>query len=197
MSRFNESEARSLLAEYGRKLVSSGLVQGSWGNLSIRIDDDYMICTPSGLDYTRLGPSDMVKVNIKTLEYDAVHEHKPTSEKLFHSRIYLTRPDAGAIVHVHSLYSCIFAACEKNLHIQSPDNAARIGNVVLCADYGMAGTATITRNIVKALRKSDSKGCFMNHHGMVCYGEDLQSAFENALIIEKEAESFIMSDYKE
>ncbi|MBQ2747398.1 MAG: class II aldolase/adducin family protein, partial [Firmicutes bacterium] len=68
-----------MLVDYGKKLVQTGLVQGTWGNLSVRLDDTYMIVTPSGLDYLRLTPADMVKVNIETLEYEG--DLKPTSEK--------------------------------------------------------------------------------------------------------------------
>ncbi len=191
MKMVDESKARQLLVEHGNKLISSGLVQGTWGNLSIRIDSDYMICTPSGLDYTRLGPSDMVKVNLYTLEYDEKHEHKPTSEKLFHSKIYLTHPEAGAIVHVHSLYSCIYAACSKDMHVRNPIVANQIGNKIVCAKYGMGGTEKLTNNIISALRKSEAKGCFMDHHGMVCYGKNIQDAFKNAQTIEEYAKKQI------
>ncbi|MBQ0005715.1 MAG: class II aldolase/adducin family protein [Clostridiales bacterium] len=191
MDFINEQEARELLVQHGNKLLSSGLVQGTWGNLSIRINSEYMICTPSGLDYTRLGPEDMVKVNLYTLEYDEEHENKPTSEKGFHSQIYLTHPDAGAVVHAHSLYSCIYAACSKDMNIKNVVTAGIIGKKIPCADYGMAGTEKLTKNIIAALRKSGAKGCFMDHHGMVCYGKDMKDAFRNALTIEESAKKHI------
>ncbi|MCR5134736.1 MAG: class II aldolase/adducin family protein, partial [Clostridiales bacterium] len=52
----DEWSKRCLLVEYGKKLLETGLVQGTWGNLSIRLDDEYMLVTPSGLDYNRLTP---------------------------------------------------------------------------------------------------------------------------------------------
>ena len=90
-----EWELREKLCEYGKKLVKTGLVQGTWGNLSIKLDDTYMLVTPSGLDYTRLTPADMVKVNISTLEYEG--SLKPTSEKGLHAEVYKQRPDAREI----------------------------------------------------------------------------------------------------
>ena len=86
--------------------METGLVQGTWGNLSIRLDDKYMLVTPSGLDYTRLTPADMVKVNISTLAYEG--SLKPTSEKGLHAEVYKQRPDAGAVIHTHSKYCCVF-----------------------------------------------------------------------------------------
>lgn len=186
----DEIRARELLVKHGNLLLSTGLVQGTWGNLSIRIDSDYMICTPSGLDYSRLGPSDMVKVNLHTLEYDAEHEHKPTSEKGFHSKIYLTHPDAGAIVHVHSLYSCIYASCGKNMAVDN-EYSSKLGEIIACAKHGPAGTNKLTNNIINAFNQTKSKGCFMDHHGMVCYGADMEDAFANALLIEEIAKNHI------
>ena len=55
----DEREGREFLVEYGHKLLETGLVQGTWGNLSVRLDDRFMICTPSGLDYERGGKRDL------------------------------------------------------------------------------------------------------------------------------------------
>ena len=103
-----ELELREKLVAYGNKLVDEGLVQGTWGNLSIRLDENYMLVTPSGLDYRRLTAADMVKVNLQTLEYEG--SLKPTSEKGIHAGIYLRRPDIHAVIHTHSKYCSIFIA---------------------------------------------------------------------------------------
>ena len=86
-----EQTLRQQLVEYGKKLVSAGLVQGTWGNISVRLDEKYMLATPSGLDYDRLTPEDMVKVEIETLKYEG--NLKPTSEKGLHAAIYKKRAD--------------------------------------------------------------------------------------------------------
>ena len=62
MKRISESDARIDLVRYGRRLVQAELVQGTWGNLSVRLDNNYMLTTPSGLDYQLVKPADMVKV---------------------------------------------------------------------------------------------------------------------------------------
>ena len=100
-----EEKLREMLVEYGKKLVQSGLVQGTWGNISVRIDDTYMLTTPSGIDYIRLKSDDMVKVQIDDMSYEGIN--KPTSEKELHAAIYKQRPDIGAIIHTHSKYSSV------------------------------------------------------------------------------------------
>lgn len=184
----DETRARELLVEYGLKLQSAGLVQGTWGNLSILLDDEYMVCTPSGRDYNHLTPSDMVKVNIDTLEYEG--DIKPTSEKMFHARIYKEHPDAGAVVHTHSTYSCVYATVGKTMKITDKDSITKIGNKIKCAKYALSGTKSLCENILSVLTE-DSKGCFMAHHGMVCYGPNMEGAFDNALLIESTAAAII------
>ena len=190
----DETKARELLVEYGLKLQSEGLVQGTWGNLSILLDDEYMICTPSGRDYNHLTPDDMVKVHLDTLEYDG--EIKPTSEKIFHARIYREHPDAGAIVHTHSTYSCVYATVGSSMRITDKDSISKIGRHINCAQYASPGTKKLCDNILTAL-KGNTKGCFMSHHGMVCYGENMEGAFDNALLIERTATDIIEDLWKD
>ena len=81
-----ESEVRQAVKDAGVKLLENNLVQGTWGNISIRLDDKKMVVTPSGMDYIRMRPEDTVVVDIETLEY--VSDEKPTSEKKKHAAIY-------------------------------------------------------------------------------------------------------------
>lgn len=176
-----EDELREKLCEYGKKLVATGLVQGTWGNLSIRLDDTYMLVTPSGLDYTRLTAADMVKVNINTLEYEG--NLKPTSEKGLHAEVYIQRPDVGAVIHTHSKYCCVFAAAEKPLRINDPEMQKIFGTQVELAAYALPGTKKLMKNTVKAL--GQNFGCIMSHHGMAACGADIETAFDNCVKLEE------------
>ena len=108
-----EARLRQMLVDYGNRLVACGLVQGTWGNISVRLDDRYMLATPSGLDYSRLTPEDMVKVDIETLKYEG--DLKPTSEKGLHAAVYQRRPEIGAVIHTHAKYCCVFAAANQDM----------------------------------------------------------------------------------
>ena len=176
-----EDELREKLCEYGKKLVATGLVQGTWGNLSIRLDDTYMLVTPSGLDYTRLTPADMVKVNINTLEYEG--NLKPTSEKGLHAEVYIQRPDVGAVIHTHSKYCCVFAAAERPMRINDPEMQKIFGTQVELAAYALPGTKKLMKNTVKAL--GQNFGCIMSHHGMAACGADIETAFDNCVKLEE------------
>ena len=177
----HERELREKLCKYGKKLVETGLVQGTWGNLSIRLDDTYMLATPSGLDYDRLTPADMVKVNIETLEYEG--SLKPTSEKGLHAEVYRQRPDVGAVIHTHSKYCCVFAAAEKDLPIEDAEMQKIFGEQVKLAEYALPGTKKLMTNTVKAL--GQNFGCIMSHHGMAACGADIEVAFDNCVKLEE------------
>ena len=169
-----ELALRESLVEYGKKLVETGLVQGTWGNLSARLNEEFMLVTPSGLDYTRLTPDDMVKVEIKTLNYEG--SLKPTSEKGLHAEVYSRRPKVGAIIHTHAKFASVFAAAEKDLSSE-----------VKLAGYGLAGTKALKNHTADALGKN--YGTIMSHHGMLVVGDDLEEAFANCQKLEAECES--------
>ena len=185
-----EEECREMLVVYGQRLLASGLVQGTWGNLSIRLNDEEMLVTPSGLDYERLQPEDMVVVSIKNLKYDRFG-NKPTSERGLHAGIYRRRPDVGAVIHTHSTYCSVFAAAKMPLEVENPVLAEEVGSIIRVADYARPGTNALSRNTIRAL--GSGKGCIMAHHGMICCGVDLKQAFHTCSAIEEAARQYIES----
>lgn len=187
-----EQEIREKLAAFGRKVVEAGLVQGTWGNLSMRLSDKYMIVTPSGLDYMRLSADDMVKVEISTLEYEG--SLKPTSEKGIHGGVYRNRADVGAIIHTHSKYCAVFAAARKDVPIETAEARETFGNVVKLGGYALPGTRKLWNNTISAL--GDNFGCIMANHGMLCVGATMEDAFENCQKLEQYCRDYIECRYR-
>ena len=70
MDREKARAAQSEVCKTAKAMYNSGLVAGTWGNISARIDDEYMAITPSGMDYDGLSDEQMVIVNMNTLEYE-------------------------------------------------------------------------------------------------------------------------------
>ena len=179
----NFIQERNNLVELGLKLQKEGLVQGTWGNLSVRVCGDLMLCTPSGISYDKLRAEDMVLVNILTDRSLTTRETsmgvKATSESILHTEIYRRRKDVNGIIHTHSKHACVFAAAEKGF----PDGKINV------SDYAPAGSRQLANNVADAL--DDSEGAIMAHHGMVAVGTDLFDAFEKAVEVEKEAEKIL------
>ena len=187
MRKNDEWQSRRSMAEYGRKLLELGLVQGTWGNISVRLSANYMLVTPSGLDYKMIDGSDMVKVAIKTLTCG--DGNVPTTEKGLRAAIYESRSDIGAIIHTHSRYCSIFAAARKPLQVLDEELAKITGELIYISDYAYAGSRKLTKNVVKAL--GDRSGCIISNHGMIACGKDLKEALDICLAMEKAAEQYI------
>lgn len=187
-----ESRLRQMLVDYGNRLVACGLVQGTWGNISVRLDDRYMLATPSGLDYSRLTPEDMVKVDIETLKYEG--DLKPTSEKGLHAAVYQRRPEISAVIHTHAKYCCVFAAANQDMPIEDREGQKIFGTSVKLAGYGLPGSKALMKHTANAL--GDNFGCIMANHGMLACGSDLETAFTNCQMLEQCAETYINRRFK-
>ena len=102
-----------ILVDSGIKLLENNLVQGTWGNSSVRIDENTMLVTPSGLDYLSLKEDDMAIVDINTMEWKG--KHKPTSERGIHAAIYRERKEINAVIHTHPVYCSIMSVVRQSL----------------------------------------------------------------------------------
>lgn len=186
-----EQKLRQELVDYGKKLLERGLVQGTWGNISVRLDEKYMLVTPSGLDYTRLTADDMVKVEIDSLKHEG--DTKPTSEKGLHAAIYKNRGDIGAIIHTHSKYACVFAAANKDMPILA-EYRDIFGDSIKSAAYALPGTKALAKNTAYAL--GQNFGVIMANHGMAACGASIEDAFENCCKIEENGRIYLYKSDK-
>src|ERR671933_348265 len=90
-------DLREEVAQIARRMISSGLVTGTSGNVSARTPEGNVLITPSGLDYGKLEPEDVVLVDLEKNVLKG--ELEPSSETPMHTGIYRLRPQVGAIVH--------------------------------------------------------------------------------------------------
>ena len=187
-----EQTQRKKLVEYGIKLLETGLVQGTWGNLSVRLDETTMLVSPSGIDYRRLTAADMVPVDLATLTYQGAL--KPTSEKGLHAEIYKTRRDVQAVIHTHAKYCAVFAAARKDVPIEDTELQHIFGTCVKTAAYALPGTQALWTHTLDALGKN--QGCIMANHGMLCTGTTLEEAFVHCCRLEAYCGSYIESRYE-
>lgn len=180
-----EKEIRRLMISIGKKLVGENLVQGTLGNLSIRLDENHMLITPSGSDYDSLKEEDFVKVNIRTLEYSG---HKPSTERKIHAKIYLVRPDVNAVIHTHSLYCSVFAAAHKEISV---GNVVNIGSSICVGKYALPSTDKLTDNTISAL--GNNTACIMANHGMFVCGKNLEETYKSCCAVENRAKEIVNS----
>ncbi len=182
--------AREIVCNSGKKLVRDGLIARTWGNVSIRIDAQTMIITPSGRKYDELAPEDMVEVDIYTLKYKGL---KPSSELKLHCEIYKAKPHIHAVIHTHQMYASIVAATQKDVQIYDPEHVQILGGeIIKAAPYALPNTKGISTGTAQAV--GNNYAALMSNHGTVCIGEDMEKAFLVAHTLEEACKNFI--EYK-
>ena len=184
-------EVKKIVCEAGKRLSTSGLVAGTWGNISCRIDSDTMVITPSGVNYDTASDADMVVVNLHTMEYQG--QHKPSTEVGLHAKIYLTRKKVNAIIHTHSMNASTVAAARREVPPILDDMAQIVGPSIRVAEYALPGTKKITNSTVKALRGRNA--VLMANHGALAVGRDIEEAFTTCLVLEKACKVFIEAEF--
>lgn len=178
-------EARQAVCRMGRRLLETGLVIGTWGNVSVRLGSQ-MVITPTGADYTQLTEADMALVDLATGAWEGP---KPSSERELHRAVYLERKEVNAVIHVHSPHASTLAAARRELPAILDDVAQLIGPSVRVADYALPGTPKIVRATRRALR--GRMAALMANHGAICLGRSLDEAFLCCQVLEKGCKAFI------
>jgi L-fuculose-phosphate aldolase len=179
------------IIEAGIRLLDEGLVTRTWGNVSIRLDVDHMLITPSGRKYEDLKTGDIVLVDIHTLKYEG--SIKPSSEKMLHAEIYRTRPEINAVIHTHQVNASTCAAARREVPPILDDMAQIIGPSIRVAPYALPSTRKIVKGTVKALK--GRMAALMANHGAVCIGRDMEEAFVVCHVLEKACKVFIESEF--
>lgn len=189
------NSARRTVIEAGFKLVETGLIARTWGNVSCRIDDKRFAITPTGRPYETLAPEDIVIINISDLEYEG--DIKPSSEKGVHAEVYAQKPEINFVIHTHQVNASIAGMSGKDVDIRSEKAKKVIGKKAVTAEYGLPGTKKLRKGVADALRCSDSRAVLMIHHGALCFGKDSAEAFAAAQALEEECKRFVsLSDKK-
>ena len=106
---------RNLIVEYGKKLITENLTDGTGGNISIYDPEQgLMAISPSGIDYFKTNPEDVVIMNLDGEIIDG--DKKPSSEKDLHIEMYKLKPEVRSVVHTHSMFCTVMACLQEPIH---------------------------------------------------------------------------------
>jgi L-fuculose-phosphate aldolase len=169
---------RRRLADACRRLASEGLVIGTAGNLSVRVDDR-VLATPTGCVFSEVSGDDMTVVDLEGEVQDG--GLAPTSELGLHLGVYDRYEWAGAVVHTHApmatAVGCVVAELPP-IHYQM----LGLGGSVRVAPYATFGTDELHENVLAAL--DGHTAALMQNHGALTCGHTLDSALEAAFLLE-------------
>lgn len=173
MSEVNEQELRQNIVNVGKLVFEKGWVAANDGNISIRLDESRILCTPKGMCKGMLCPNDLIICDLEGNKIEGHHER--TSEIAMHVTIYQMRPDVRSVVHAHPPVATGFAAAGRPLNLALlPEVVIGLGCVPLAA-YGLPGTPELTDGMLPFIPKYDA--ILMENHGAVSYGKDVYQAF--------------------
>jgi L-fuculose-phosphate aldolase len=175
---------RRMLIHYARQLTETGLTRNTSGNLSHRVEGG-MLVTPSGMDYAKLDPDDIVFVD---LDGAARGRRLPSSEWRFHRDILRARPEVAVVLHAHSPFATSIACLRQGIPAFHYMVAVAGGVDIRCAPYATFGTEELSNYAVAALE--GRRACLLANHGLIALGADFEKALKLAVEVETLAEMY-------
>lgn len=182
------TDEKAVLNEYGKKLVTSGLVVGAGGNLSMR-NGDYMYISPSGFDLQEIEDDEWVKVNIRTGE--VLSDLKPSSEIQMHLQCFRKREDIQVVLHAHPSYSVGVSSTGIEIPNMFPDFTAMIHNIKYL-DYMIPTTNVLADAVADVIQETDV--VVMRNHGVLTVGKSMKEAYFFMQLTEEAAKVYTISN---
>ena len=186
----SETTERDSICRLAKSLFERGLTIGSSGNISVRLDDGWLM-TPTGSSMGNLDPNEISKLD---LDGNLISGKSPTKESFLHIAMYDERPNSGAVVHLHSTHSvavsCLADIDKKN--VLPPITAyyvMKIGKLPL-VPYFPPGDI----NLVRAVKEmaSNHHAVLLANHGPVVTGKTLEDAVYAIEELEETARLFLL-----
>lgn len=186
----SENSERDSICRLAKSLFERGLTIGSSGNISVRLDDGWLM-TPTGSSMGNLDPNEISKLD---LDGNLISGKSPTKESFLHIAMYDERPDSGAVVHLHSTHSvavsCLADIDKKN--VLPPITAyyvMKIGKLPL-VPYFPPGDINLARAVKEMA--SNHHAVLLANHGPVVAGKTLEDAVYAIEELEETARLFLL-----
>jgi len=187
----DEMATRELLVELARSLFQRGFSVGSAGNFSVRLDDGYLI-TPTNSSLGRLDAARLSKLDAR---WNHISGDKPSKEVFMHRAVLTARPDAGAVVHLHSTHATAIACLAPvgetaPIPPLTPYFVMRVGRSLPVLPYHRPGDPAMEAGIHEAAKTA--RAVLLANHGPVVSGRTLTDAVAAAEELEESARLALM-----
>ena len=188
---------KELVCEANLELPQYGLVTFTWGNVSaIDRESGLFVIKPSGVEYDKLTPQDMVVVDLNGAVVEG--HYKPSSDTPTHLELYKAFPEIGGIVHTHSSYATSWAQSGRSIPCYGTTHADYIYGEVPCvrclnadeiADNYEKNTGLLIVSEFKRMGKDPVAvpAVLCKNHGPFAWGKDAKEAVHNAVVLEEVA----------
>ncbi len=187
----NTDSTKAAICDIGQRMWQRGLVAGSDGNISVRLNDEQVLCTPTMCSKGFLQPADICLLELSGEQIAG--EKRRSSEALLHLEVLKARPDLKSVVHCHPPHATAFAITGRSIPMGAMAEAdVFLGDVPL-VPYETPGTAAFAKTILPFVH--DSNACLLANHGAVTYGPSLEQAYNLMEVLDAYCRILLLSEH--
>lgn len=183
----NEQLIREQICDVCHKMWQLGWVAANDGNVSVRLNENEILATPTGMSKSFITPEKLVKLNLQGEIIEAQDGYRPSSEIKMHIRCYEERSDVKAVVHAHPPIATGFALAHIPLDTYSLIESAIVIGSVPITPFGVPSTMEVPDAITPYL--ADHDVMLLENHGALAVGSDVITAFYRMETLELVAKS--------
>lgn len=175
-----ERQLKEQICEIGRLVYAKGFAAANDGNISVRLNDREVLCTPTMVSKGFIKPEDLCVVDYEGKQLRG--KRKRSSEILLHLAVYKHNPKVQAVVHCHPPHATAFAVAGEPIpKCVLPEVEVFLGEVPI-AVYETPGSQKFADTIIPFVDKCNT--IILANHGTVTFGPDLEKAYWNSEIID-------------
>ena len=178
-----DAQAKADILEAGIKLFQRGLVAANDGNLSVRVGENALWVTPTGVSKGAMIEEMLVKLDLDGNLLAGTR--RPSSEVKMHLRIYRENPDVRAVVHAHPPAATAFACAGIPLDRPVLQEAVLMLGPVPVAPFALPGSQAGADNLAPFCQQY--RAALLEYHGAVTWGETMQQAHYRLECLEQTA----------
>ena len=183
----NESFARRRLAECCHLLYDRHLTVSAGGNMSVRLGEDEILITPSGVNKGLISGDDLVKMD---MDGNVISGGKPSIEHKFHIGTYKENPETNAVIHCHPLYCLALAVKGEDIKSCLTPEGVLLLDQVPTVRYETPGSQELVDAVMEY---ADAPAMLMAKHGAITQGRTLEEAFNRMEELEFQAHLQILA----
>lgn len=176
----DEARIRRQVCEIGRRIYARQFVAGNAGNISCRLSDDVVLCTPTLICKGFMEPDDLCTVDLTGRQLSGKRE--TTSEIRLHLEVYNRNPNVKAVVHSHPPHATAFAVAHEDIPTGVLPEVDVFLGVVPRAEYGTPSAAEFAQTIRPFIGKANT--VVLSNHGTVSWGQSVEQAYWHTEILD-------------
>lgn len=185
----NQQGAAGQLIAAGRRLGARGLISAGEGNLSVRLDADRILITPSGRRKDELERDDLIVVWLGHAERDAVSRSglPPSSDLAIHLAVHTARPELGAVAHAHLPASMALTLAGEVPDPRALPETAHFIPRLPFVPFGAMGSDELAGRVAAALVEPPlppADAVLLERHGAIAVGDDPEIAVNRLELVE-------------